>query len=255
MPPLESILSRLVLFDVDGTLVLTGGAGGRGMTLALRDVLGVEDGFAGIPMPGRTDPLILADALERLGHAGDEAMRESFYDRYLEHLGREIHTPAAGTFKGVLPGVREVLDALASRQDVMLALLTGNFREAARVKLEHFDLWRYFRCGAFGDDATERNDLVPVAVARAAACGLPALPADRVVVVGDTPLDVACARAAGAHAIAVATGGVDAATLRAAGADAVFEDLSDTDAVVRAIGGSASESNRAFPRNAGSDRF
>ena len=235
MAPPESILSRLVLFDVDGTLVLTGGAGARGMTLALRDVLGIENGFAGVPMPGRTDPLILSDALARAGHAGDEAMRQAFYDRYLEHLRREIHTPAPGRFKGVLPGVRDLLDALASRDHVMLALLTGNYREAARLKLEHFDLWRYFRCGAFGDDAAERNDLVPIAFSRAIACGLPELPRDRVVVIGDTPLDVACAHAAGARAIAVATGGTDVETLRAAGADVVFEDLGDTAAVVRAV--------------------
>ena len=205
------------------------------MSLALRDLLGVPDAFAGIEMPGRTDPVILDDALRRGGHRSDEAFTREFHDRYLEHLSREIHTSAPGKFKGVLPGVRELLDVLAARDDLFLALLTGNYQAAARLKLEHFDLWRYFRCGAFGEDARERNHLVPVAVERSRSCGLPALPPERVIVIGDTPLDVACARAAGAKAIAVATGGIDASTLRASGADVVFEDLGDTEAVVRAI--------------------
>jgi phosphoglycolate phosphatase-like HAD superfamily hydrolase len=235
MSPPDPIVPRLVLFDIDGTLVLTGGAGARAMTLALRDLLGVENGFEGIAMPGRTDQIILRDALDRGGHPNDAALLQEFHDRYLEHLVREIDQPAPGKYRGVMPGVRDLLDLLASRDDVFLALLTGNFRAAARVKLEAFDLWRYFRCGAFGEDAHERNDLVPVAVDRARSYGLPEPPADRVVVIGDTPLDVACARAAGARAIAVATGGVDVETLRASGADVVFEDLSNTARVLRAI--------------------
>ena len=226
-----------MLFDVDGTLVLTGGAGARAMSLALRDLIGVADAFDGIEMPGRTDSVILKDALARRGHPADEAFARSFHDRYLDHLAREIHTPAPGKFKGVLPGVRELLDALSARQDTLLALLTGNFREAARLKLEHFDLWRYFRCGAFGEDAHERNELVPVAVARSRACGLPALSPERVAVIGDTPRDVACARAAGARAIAVATGPSRLDALHASGPDVVFENLSDTDAVMRALEG------------------
>ncbi|HSL22171.1 MAG TPA: HAD hydrolase-like protein [Vicinamibacterales bacterium] len=235
MPPPHAILPRLVLFDVDGTLVLTGGAGARSMSLALRDLVGIDDAFEGIPMPGRTDQIILRDALVRGGHGADESLPRRFHDRYLEHLAREIHTPAPGKFKGVLPGVRELLETLAPREDVVVALLTGNFREAARLKLEHFDLWKYFRCGAFGEDAHDRNDLVPIAVTRSHACGVPELPREHVVVIGDTPLDVACARAAGARAIAVATGGTQTETLRGSGADAVFEDLSDTTAVLAAI--------------------
>jgi phosphoglycolate phosphatase-like HAD superfamily hydrolase len=100
------------------------------------------------------------------------------------------------------------------------------------VKLEHFDLWRYFSCGAFGDDAPDRNGLLPKALARIDACGGPSVAASDVVVIGDTPLDIACAASGGARSIAVATGGYDAASLRAAGADVVFEDLSDLDAVL-----------------------
>lgn len=235
MSPPAPILTRLVLFDIDGTLVLTGGAGARAMTLALRDMLGVENGFDGIAMPGRTDQLILLDALARGGHPNDPELLREFQERYFEHLAREIDHPAPGKFRGTMPGVRELLDVLQARDDVFLALLTGNYRAAARIKLEAFDLWKYFRCGAFGEDAHDRNDLVPVAVGRARECGLPEINPDRVIVIGDTPLDVACAKASNARAIAVATGGVDEDTLRAAGADVVFSDLSETKRVLEAV--------------------
>jgi len=106
-------------------------------------------------------------------------------------------------------------------------LLSGNCEEGARIKLEYFDLWKFFRCGAFGDEVSDRNDLFNVAIERAAACGAPPVAANRVVVVGDTVLDIACARAAGARSVAVATGPSDVETLRMAGAEVVFEDLSD----------------------------
>jgi phosphoglycolate phosphatase len=225
---------RLVLFDVDGTLCLTGGAGGRAMTIAFEEVFGVCDGFAGIPMPGRTDQNILMDAIKRLAHETDPALESRFRDRYLVYLREEVKESGRGR-NGVMPGVRELLDALTARDDVVLGLLTGNYMGGARIKLEHFGLWHYFRCGAFGDDAHERNELVPVAVGRARECGAGEFPPDRVVVIGDTPLDVACARAAGARAIAVATGSSSSDELRESSADVVFEDLSETGAVVRAI--------------------
>jgi phosphoglycolate phosphatase-like HAD superfamily hydrolase len=134
-----------------------------------------------------------------------------------------------------MPGVRALLDALIDRPDAYLALLTGNYETGAQLKLEHFDLWRYFRCGAFGDGAADRNGLVPKALARVAACGGPAFASSDAVVIGDTPLDVACAKAGGARLIAVATGNHSVDELRAAGADVVFEDLSDTRSVVRSI--------------------
>jgi phosphoglycolate phosphatase-like HAD superfamily hydrolase len=224
--------TKLVLFDIDGTLVLTGGAGVRAMTRAFRDVLQVDDGFAGISMPGRTDQIILADALRRRDRVLDADLLDRFRQAYARSLADEILRP--GPRKGVMPGVRELLDELVRCHDVCLGLLTGNFAEAARIKLEHFDLWTYFRCGAYGDDALDRNELVPVAVRRAQACG-PSSQFDRVFVVGDTPHDIACAAAAGATSIAVATGGFDRETLRAAGADVVFEDLGDSEAFLQLI--------------------
>ena len=227
-------MTRLLLFDVDATLVLTGGAGGRAMTVAFEELFGASDGFAGIAMAGRTDPAILADALARIGCALDADVLDRFRAAYCRRLRDEIAPPAAG--KRMMPGIAELVAALAPRPDVFLALLTGNFEEGARIKLEHFDLWRQFRCGAFGDDAIDRPALVPIARARAAPLGAGEVGDDRVFVIGDTPLDVACALESGVRAIGVATGPYDARSLRAAGAHAAFDDLSDTRAVLDALG-------------------
>ena len=201
------------------------------MTRAFEDLFSVADAFRGVPMPGRTDSLILGDAAALHRITPDQLPR--FVDAYLEHLAVEIQRP--GPNKGVMPGVRELLETLEDRDDAYLALLTGNYERAARLKLEYFDLWRYFRCGAFGDDAPDRNLLLPKALATVRACGGPAVSPSQTVVVGDTPLDVACAAASGARSIAVATGGYDVEALRESGADVVFQDLSDTQAVVSAI--------------------
>lgn len=203
------------------------------MTHAFRELFAVADAFRGIPMPGRTDALILSDAAAAHGIQPGSPDLARFREVYLRHLGRELEQP--GSRKGVMPGVRQLLDALAGRRDVFLALLTGNYEAAARIKLEHFGLWQYFACGAFGDDAHDRNGLLPKAVERIAACGGPVIAPQETIVIGDTPLDVACAAASRAHSIAVATGSHSVDELRAAGADVVFEDLSDVAAVLAAI--------------------
>ena len=225
--------THVILFDIDGTLVLTGGAGQRAMARAFEDLFSVPNAFHDIPMPGRTDSWILSDAVSAHGVPSAAADLDRFRDVYLAHLRQEIEQP--GPRKGVMPGVRPLLDVLAGRDDVYLALLTGNYEDAARVKLEYFDLWRYFPCGAFGDGAPDRNGLLPKAMATIRACGGPEVAPSRVTVVGDTPLDVACAAASGARSLAVATGGFDVDALRAAGADVVMQDLSDTRAVLRAL--------------------
>ncbi|HET7218804.1 MAG TPA: HAD hydrolase-like protein [Vicinamibacterales bacterium] len=228
-------MPKLLLFDIDGTLVLTGGAGLRAMTRACEDIIGHADALEGIPVAGRTDWIILHDTLARLGRQLDQDLFHQLRDRYVAYLREEIMQPGKG-FNGALPGVAELLDALHPRQDVFLALLTGNFEAGARIKLERFDLWRYFRCGAFGDDAADRNHLVPVAVERAEACGIPRIAPADVLVVGDTPHDVACAKAAGATAVGVATGGYTADDLRACGAAIVFDTLRETDRVLDTLG-------------------
>lgn len=227
-------MRKLVLFDIDGTLVLTGGAGLRAMNRAISELFGHANGLDGIPVAGRTDWAILADAVQRVGRALDGDLLWTLQQHYVSYLEEEIHHAGHGR-KGVLPGVREILDHLESRGEVGLGLLTGNFEAGARVKLGYFDLWRYFRFGAFGGDAADRNALVPFAIERALACGLPRTPDGDVLVVGDTPHDVKCAHAAGAVAVGVATGPSSLEELRAAGAEHVFADLSETGAFLRLI--------------------
>ena len=206
------------------------------MTSAFEEVFAIRDAFRGIPMPGRTDAWILSDAAAAHHIPVDSPDLTRFREVYLRHLARELGAPHPPHLrKGVMPGVRTILDALADRDEVYLALLTGNYEAAARLKLEHFDLWRYFGCGAFGDGAPDRNGLLPLALARVRACAGHDFAAADAVVIGDTPLDVACAAAGGARSIAVATGSHGVDELRASGADVVFEDLRDVKAVLRAI--------------------
>src|SRR5260221_6958482 len=129
------------------------------MTLAFEELFGVTDAFRGIPMAGRTDSWILTDAAAAHGIPADSPELARFPETYLRHLAVEITDDRRPRF-GIMPGVRELLDALIDRDDVFLALLTGNYEAGARLKLEHFDLWRYFRCGAFGDNAPDRNMLM-----------------------------------------------------------------------------------------------
>ena len=229
-------MRKLVLFDIDGTLVLTGGAGLRAMNKACAELVGHADALAGIPVAGRTDRVILSDVVQRIGRELDEPLLEHLRDRYLAHLAEEIQHPGPGA-RGVMPGIRPLLDRLHERDDVFLGLLTGNFEAGARIKLEHFDLWRYFRCGAYADDAADRNALVPFALERARGCGLPEVGPRDILVVGDTPHDIACAQAVGAFAVGVATGGFTTAQLDESGADVVFEDLSDGDRFVALLDG------------------
>ncbi len=223
---------KLLLFDIDGTLVLTGRAGLRAMVRAFRELFGHEDPFAGVAMAGRTDTFLLSEALAGLGLADDEATHERFRQIYLRVLSEEIEEPGTG-HKGIMPGVRSLLDALAAQNGFHLALLTGNYREAARIKLSYFGLWDFFAWGVFGDESPDRNMLAKRARDRAAE-QIP-ISATDIIVVGDTPFDVECAQAIGARAVGVGTGGHSTSELRSVGADVVFEDLSDTKAVLDAL--------------------
>jgi phosphoglycolate phosphatase len=219
----------IILFDIDGTLVLTGGAGMRAMNRACEDLVSGADPMAGVTFAGRTDWSILDDILRNHGHTLDEVLLDELRGRYVTHLAEEIQLPGRGV-KDVMPGIRELLEALRTRDDVGVGLLTGNFIEGARIKLEYFDLWKYFPWGAFGGDSANRNDLVPVALARAREHGIDGVTPAKVLVVGDTPNDVECALVAGATPIAVATGSYSIDQLRAVGAEIAFDDLSNTDA-------------------------
>ena len=192
---------RLVwLFDVDGTLILTDGAAREAFSAVARVQLGIDDDLRDISFAGRTDPGILADILGKHGRTLESGARTAFWEATFGEMATRL-VPGRGR---VLPGVFELLDAIADEPSWRLALLTGNTSGMARVKLGHYRLAERFAFGAFGEEAADRNALACVAVARATERF--GVPPSRCVVVGDTEHDIACARAAGARAVAVATG-------------------------------------------------
>jgi phosphoglycolate phosphatase-like HAD superfamily hydrolase len=221
----------LILFDIDGTLLLSGRAGIRAMTRAFQQTFGIGDVFAGESFGGRTDSYLVSKALTRAGLPDTDDNHHRFRDAYLPLLAEEIQQPGTG-HKGLMPGARELLQALHHYEHLHLALLTGNYREAAAIKLQHFELWDFFEWGAFSDDHADRNQLVPIARSRAETYDIPIEAIGRVIVVGDTPHDVECARVAGAKCVAVATGGYSVEQLREAGADEVLLNLADTEQVL-----------------------
>ena len=230
----EATTPALILFDIDGTLLLSGRAGLRAMTRAFQETFGITDAFKGESFGGRTDSYLVSKALKMAGLPDTPEQHDRFRGNYLPLLAEEIQHPGEG-HKGLMPGARELLDALEEYQHLHLALLTGNYREAAEIKLQHFELWDFFEWGAFSDDHHDRNELVPIARARAETYDIPVEAIDRVIVIGDTPHDIECARVAGARSIAVATGGYSTDQLKQAGADEVLPDLADTDRVLRLL--------------------
>lgn len=223
----------VILFDIDGTLVVTSRAGLRGMTLAFRQRYGHERALDGVPFAGRTDRAITVDAMRRIGVDPSDAEIRAFRDTYIGQLRIEITRPLPGHPSTVLPGVVPLLDALAAQDGVAIGLLTGNFETGAAIKLGHFGLWERFAFGAFGDDHVDRRALVPVARQRAQEAGkAPARPSD-IVIIGDTPHDIDCATAHGARVIGVATGPFDRAALTEAGAGLVVDTLERTDELMR----------------------
>lgn len=220
---------RLVLFDVDGTLLHCGRQVRPLFAAALEEVFGTAGAVHSYSFAGRTDPRIVLDLMTGAGVPRAEVLaalprvREAFVARLAGGLD-----PAGMT---LLPGVVDLLDRLAAAPGVALGLLTGNWRRGAEIKLAPFGLGRYFPFGAFGDDGVDRAELPPVAMARAAAAtGRRFRPQD-VLIVGDSPEDVACARAHGVDCLAVATGWTPAADLAAAGAAWVAADLPAAEAL------------------------
>ena len=225
----------LVLFDIDGTILWTDGAGRRAIHAALTEVFGAT-GPASYWFDGKTDRQIVRDLMRLEGHADAhiDARIDDLLARYVRYLEAEV--ARGGQPPRVYEGVEALLDALEARDDVTLGLLTGNIEAGARIKLAAVGIdFERFEVNAFGSDHELRPELPAVAQRRAHAhLGYP-LPGSSVVVIGDTPADIACGRGIGARAIAVATGrfGVDELARHAPAA--VFESLADTDAVLDAI--------------------
>lgn len=226
-------VSKLVLFDIDGTILRSNGAGRRAMIAALREVFG-GTGPEDHRYDGKTDPQIVREVMRIEGHGDvhiDERM-DALMALYLALLDRELE--GAGT--QVYPGVPELLDALEARDDIILGLLTGNLREGANAKLRAAGIDpERFRVGAFGSDHENRPALPVVAQRRAREMLGIELPGSKIVVIGDTPADIECGRSLGVRAIGVATGSYTVDELRRHSPHAVFETLADTAEVVRAI--------------------
>jgi len=220
---------RLVLFDVDGTLLTARGAGRRAVKRALERVFGTTGSLDGYDMSGKTDPRIILELMEGAGleRAAVRERLDDFFETYARTLSEEI---GDGRQVVTMPGVADLVRRLAASEGVVLGLLTGNIEEGARIKLGPTGLLPYFALGAFGSDDADRRRLPSLATRRAhAQVGYAFAPAE-VLVVGDTPHDIDCARHFGAVAVAVATGRFTREQLRDEGPDLIFDDFSDAGA-------------------------
>lgn len=227
-------MRRLILFDIDGTLLTTRGAAARAFRDALQHVFGTSGPAQGYSFAGKTDPQIARDLLLAGGvqEALIDARLASVWERYTPALEREIDARSTHVY----PGVTELVDRLAAEPDALLGLLTGNLREGARIKLTAGGLdFDRFQVGAFGSDHAARRELPAIAIERAEERFGRRFEGKDVVIIGDTPLDVACGEHLGVRTIAVATGSYSEEELRECGPDYLFRTLEDTDAVVRAI--------------------
>lgn len=228
----DTAKTHLFLFDIDGTLISSGGAGEFAINMAIRDMFGVESGLDGIDIAGRTDKLITEKVFKKYGVELTPEKSTQFLDTYLAYLSQELPRR-----KGrLLPGILELLTALKSRPYVALALLTGNLVRGAELKLTHFDVWHYFEFGAFADDHHDRNQLGPVAQARAVERHGNQFSPARTFILGDTRHDIECGKVIGAVTVAIATGNHTAEELAPYHPDFLFENLSDVPAVLAALG-------------------
>jgi phosphoglycolate phosphatase len=216
-------MTTLLLWDIDGTLINSGGAGMRALRAALHRAFAIRGSTEDIDFAGRTDRWIMRQIFAKFGLPASEENFGRYADAYVAALPEELGRAGAG----ILPGVGAILEDTARRGGVAQGLLTGNLRRGAEVKLGFHGLWGYFPFGAFADDSERRDDLGPHALRRARERLGVDFPPERVWIIGDTPHDIACARAIGAKALAVATGLYPADVLAAHAPAAVLADLGD----------------------------
>lgn len=224
-------MKKLILWDIDGTLIVSGRAGIFALAKAFAKQYGREPDFTNLDVSGRTDQWIARQVLEQQHIPPTSENIHAFLETYLELLGAELQARPGR----VLPGIIDLLEIFSRHPDVAQGLLTGNLQRGARIKLEHYRVWHYFAFGAFGDDSPLRNDLGPHAVRRATENHAVNFAPENIFVIGDTPHDIECGKAIGAKTIGVATGGFSVETLQSHHPTAVFADFSNPEAFVRLI--------------------
>ncbi len=223
---------KLVLFDIDGTLITDGGAARSAYRAALARVYGYEGDLTRYDFSGRTDPQIASMVLRDFGLSGDDIYShiDELWDSYLAGLAEN----ATADRVRELPGIRELLDALAAHDDILLGLLTGNIERGARIKLAAPDLNRYFSFGAFGSDSADREALPPIAVERASRLDGHRFAGRDVVIIGDSIYDVRCGVPHDATTIAIASGKTSAERLRAENPHHFFDSAEELGAILNA---------------------
>ncbi|MBI1988074.1 MAG: HAD hydrolase-like protein [Nitrospinae bacterium] len=218
-------MEKVFLFDVDGTLINTGGAGSRALVRAFRARYAVENALKGLILDGKTDPWIIREVLQlNLGLSpGPEQVRQVM-ESYLAFLEGEVQS--SPNFR-IMPGIELLLAELAAREDALVGLATGNIEQGARIKLERAGIYPYFRLGGYGSDSEERPELVKIAIRKAERLLGRCLGREEVYIIGDTPLDILSGKAAQVSTVAVATGRYSLDELRPYLPDYLFSSLAD----------------------------
>lgn len=219
------------MFDIDGTLIDSGGAGTKSLNLAFEELFSIQDAFQSISMAGKTDVQIIKEGLRKHDISSENGVIPQLCNLYIRHLKQNL-VISNGSLK---TGIRNALSKLHAHKDVILGLLTGNIEEGARLKLDRFDLNRFFEIGAFGSDHEDRNSLLPVAIHKLEKHRYFKISPEDCIVIGDTPRDVDCTKPYGAFSIAVATGPYSFASLSHAGADLVLKDLADINGILQIL--------------------
>lgn len=214
-------MGRLILFDIDHTLIDPGNAGVNALDMVFDEKYGISNATAQVAVDGRTDYQIMREMLRRFDLVVEEREVQDIARRYLQNLKLTVDNPRGR----ILPGVQTALSALGKDPACRIGLLTGNAEAGAQIKLGHFGLQHHFSLGAYGSDHEDRNRLLPIAVQKAQQLYGQEFAYNQCLVIGDTPLDVQCAKPYGAVAVGVATGRYSQAELTAAGADFVVADL------------------------------
>jgi phosphoglycolate phosphatase-like HAD superfamily hydrolase len=222
---------KVLLWDIDGTLICSGNAGERAIHYAMADVFGVKSSLDVIDYRGRTDRFIGYELFKYHGIESTAENLHKFLESYLDHLEQELPKTPGKTHVGVL----DILHRADKDASLLQGLLTGNLRRGAELKLIFYKVWHYFSFGAFADDSPIRNELGPFALERAAAAAGHEVHPERVFIIGDTPHDIACGKAIGARTIAVATGAFSVQELSKHEPTAVFADFSNVDAFFKVI--------------------